>query len=191
MNDNRSSRDTPKLSWKVVPVILLFIVIIPLMVFFTGKWMDNLLYFPLIPPFPWNWILGPIIIGIGLGLCWGSIYLLYRLGLGLPWGPVNKAAESTQLITTGLYAHTRNPMILGFLIFLSGIGWLCQSLTAIIVIPGIVFILLYIWLILKEEPQLEQRFGDDYRIYKQETPRIFPRPWRRRSKKPSSSEEKT
>jgi protein-S-isoprenylcysteine O-methyltransferase Ste14 len=183
MSEVQSPQHKPKFSWITIPVILLFVVVIPLSVYCAGKFIDGLFHFPIIPLFPWNWILGPLTIGTGLGLAWGSIYQLYRQGLGLPWGPVNKEAESTQLITTGLYAYTRNPMILGFLIFLSGIGWLFQSLTAIIVIPGIVFVLLYIWLISKEEPNLEQRFGADYRIYKQTTPRIFPRPWRRRIKK--------
>ncbi len=107
---------------------------------------------------------------------------LYRGGRGFPWGDVDEAAQSIELVTTGLYRYTRNPMILGFLIVLSGIGWLWQSITAIIVIPLVVLVLLWVWLKRREEPQLEQRFGDKYRVYRETTPLIFPRPWRRAKK---------
>jgi protein-S-isoprenylcysteine O-methyltransferase Ste14 len=70
-------------------------------------------------------------------------------------------------------------MILGFLFLLSGIGWVVQSITAIVVIPLITLVLLWVWLKRREEPQLERRFGEAYRIYKESTPLIIPRPWRR------------
>lgn len=179
MTREPSSRRGPRFTWRAIPAVLLFVVVIPLVVFGVGKWVDWLVNFPLFPPFPLNWIVGTVMLVIGYVLCWGSIYQLYRAGLGLPWGPVDKEAESTSLVTTGLYAYTRNPMILGFLFLLSGIGWLVQSITAIIVMPFIVFILLYCWLKLREEARLEQRFGEAYSVYKKRTPLIFPRPWRR------------
>lgn len=188
MIEEQKSRAKPKFTMIAIPVALLFVIVIPLSVYFVGKWMDTLLSFPLFPPFPLNCIIGPVIIGLGFGIALGSIYQLYKSGLGLPWGPIKKEVESTQLITTGLYAYTRNPMVLGFIILLSGIGWFTQSITAIIVIPFFVFIVLYIWLAFKEEHQMEEKFGSDYLSYKSRTPRIFPRPWRRRIKK---SNEKT
>jgi protein-S-isoprenylcysteine O-methyltransferase Ste14 len=183
MSEDKSSRAKPRLTLITIPVALLFVLVIPLSVYFVGKWIDMFLSFPVFPPFPLNWILGPVIIVLGFGLAFGSIYQLYNAGLGLPWGPVKREVESTQLITTGLYAYTRNPMVLGFIILLSGIGWLTQSITAIIIIPFLVFIALYFWLAFKEEHQMEQKFGSEYQTYKSRTPRIFPRPWRRRIKK--------
>ena len=124
-------------------------------------------------------------------ICWGSMYQLYRTGRGFPWGDVDDAAQSTKLVTTGLYRYTRNPMVLGFLIVLSGIGWLWQSLTAILVIPLVAFILLWVWLKRREEPQLEQRFGGAYHIYRETTPLIIPRPWRRDKKSPEHKKQTT
>lgn len=169
------------LSWRVIPVVvLLFVVVFPLMAFWTGKWMDGVLGLPVFPLFPFNLIVGFVVVLSGGLVCWGSVYQLYRMGKGLPWGDVDDPAQSTQLVTTGLYAYTRNPMILGFLILLSGIGWLVQSITAIFLIPVVAFILLWVWLKRREEPQLEQRFGHAYRAYREKTPLIIPRPWRRR-----------
>ncbi|MFX1318646.1 MAG: methyltransferase family protein [Promethearchaeota archaeon] len=172
-----------KLSWRVVPfVVLLFVVVIPLVTWWVGKWVDAVLLFPLFPPFPLNLIIGITFYVCGMIVCWGSILQLYRAGQGLPWGDVDDAAQSRELVTSGFYAYTRNPMILGFLILLSGIGWLGQSITAILVNPLIAFILLWIWLKRREEPKLEQRFGAAYRAYRETTPLIIPRP-RRRAKK--------
>lgn len=172
-----------RLSWRIIPVVvLLFVVVIPLTTWWVGKWVDTVLLLPLFPPFPWNFIIGPIVLASGVGIAWGSIYQLYSAGHGLPWGDVDDAAQSTELVTTGLYQYTRNPMILGFLILLSGVGWVVQSITAIIIIPLVVLVLLWVWLNRREEPQLERRFGEAYRIYRETTPLIIPRPWQRAKK---------
>jgi protein-S-isoprenylcysteine O-methyltransferase Ste14 len=165
-------------TWRAIPVAILFVVVIPLVTFWTGKMTDGLLRLPPFPPFPWNLFVGPIVLFVGFGVAWGSIYQLYRAGRGLPWGDVDDPAQSTQLVTSGLYAYTRNPMILGFLFLLSGIGWVVQSISAILLIPLVAFILLWVWLKRREEPQLEKRFGNAYRAYKETTPLIIPRPWR-------------
>ncbi len=168
---------------RVIPfIVLLFVIVIPLTTFWGGKLADAVLGLPIFPPVPFNFIIGICVLVSGLVICWGSIYQLHRAGQGMPWGDVDDAAQSTKLVTTGLYAYTRNPMILGFLFLLNGIGWLAQSITAILVIPLVTFMLLWVWLKRREEPQLERRFGEAYQIYKERTPLIIPRPWRRVSK---------
>ncbi len=172
-----------KLSRRVIPfVVLLFLVVIPLTTFWVGKVVDAVLWLPMFPPFPFNLIIGIGALAIAATLSLGSMYQLYRAGKGFPWGDIDEAAQSTELVTTGLYRYTRNPMILGFLILLSGIGWLVQSITAIIVVPLVAFFLFWVWLKRLEEPKLEKRFGDAYRVYKKTTPLIIPRPWRRAEK---------
>ena len=169
-----------KMNWRVIPVVVfLFLVVIPLATFWVGKLTDFVLGLPLFPPFPFNLIIGVSVLFSGAVFCWGSMYQLYRTGQGMPWGDVDDAAQSTALVTTGFYGYTRNPMILGFLLVLSGIGWLWQSITAILIIPLIGFGVLWAWLKRREEPKLEQRFGDAYRTYRKTTPLIIPRPWKR------------
>lgn len=171
------------LSLRVIPfVVLLFVVVVPLVTWWGGKWVDLVLLLPLFPLFPLNLIIGYSVLVSGAVTCWVSVYQLYRAGRGLPWGDVDEAAQSTELVTTGLYGYTRNPMILGLLILLSGIGWVVQSITTIIVTPLVVFVILWVWLKRREEPQLEQRFGEAYRVYRETTPLIIPRPWRRAKK---------
>lgn len=179
-SDESSSR---RLSWRVIPVVgFVFVIGIPLTTWFVGKWLDGMLTLPVFPPFPFNLVVGGAVILCAVVLCWGSMYQLYRGGRGFPWGDVDDAAQSTELVTTGLYRYTRNPMILGFLLLLSGIGWVSQSITAMFIIPVIALVLLWVWLKRREEPRLEQRFGEAYRAYKRITPLILPRPWRRSEK---------
>ncbi len=85
-----------------------------------------------------------------------------------PWSPTKK------LVTTGLYAYVRNPMILGVITVLAGESisvlsfkiflWLC-----------IFFIVNNLFFVIYEEPNLEKRFGDHYREYKNKVPRWIPK----------------
>jgi protein-S-isoprenylcysteine O-methyltransferase Ste14 len=81
--------------------------------------------------------------------------------------------KSNQLVTSGPYAITRNPMYFGtFLISIGGVlmilPWWC--------------LLIYAWLfyirfnreMVKEEALLQKRFGQEYEQYCKNTPRIFP-----------------
>lgn len=79
-----------------------------------------------------------------------------------------------ELAVNFLYKHTRNPMMLGFFLTVVGIGLLTGSsffslwsLTAFI--PTVIFYLKFF-----EEYELELRFGQSYREYKQRVPFLIP-----------------
>lgn len=162
---------------------LLFVVILPVSVIFTGRHVDQTLSIPPFPPHPLNLLLGAagLLTGYIFGL--GSIIQLYQAGLGLPWGDVDESAQSTRLVTTGLYRHTRNPMIFGTLCLLAGFGCVVQSASGMILFPSTLAIILYVWVSRREGPALEERFGQEYVEYKRNTPFLFPRPWRTAPKK--------
>ena len=174
--------------WLFVPAFLLFVVVIPLCSVLVGGWLDGLLRLPHLPPFPLNLVVGVPLAVAGGALCVASIWQLYRLGRGLPWGDAAETAQSTRLITTGLYAHTRNPMVLGYLVMIDGLGWLLQSLATALLVPVLLFLLVFAWLKVREEPALERRFGQAYREYKRRTPLLIPRPWRRGGQSKSGEE---
>ena len=76
-----------------------------------------------------------------------------------PWKP------TTQLITSGFYAWSRNPIYLGFCLFNIGVGIASNSFWILITfIPGAY--LVYIIAIAREEAYLEEKFGDEYQNYK-------------------------
>ncbi len=118
--------------------------------------------------------LGVLLICIGLALMYKTISLFARLGKGTlaPWDPTQ------ELVTHGIYRHVRNPMISGVFCILSGEAILVGSFPLLIWFT-VFLVLNLIFIPLFEEPNLEARFGDEYRLYKENVPRWLPRlkPW--------------
>lgn len=85
------------------------------------------------------------------------------------------ALEPTkQLVTTGPYAYTRNPMIFGLLWILAGVAMLLESMGGLILLP-IAAAGVMIYLKMFEEPALARRFGRNYRHYRRHVPLLFPK----------------
>ena len=68
------------------------------------------------------------------------------------------------LVTTGVFRISRNPMYLGYVLILIGVGLLLRSLTPFVVIP--VFGLLMARVFIREEEQmLQETFGAAWQSY--------------------------
>jgi len=89
-------------------------------------------------------------------------------GTPAPWQPPKR------LVVSGAYAYVRNPMLIGVLMFLAGEALLLSS-RPIGLWAALFFALNTAYFIFFEEPALERRFGDDYRLYKQHVRRWLPR----------------
>jgi protein-S-isoprenylcysteine O-methyltransferase Ste14 len=111
----------------------------------------------------------------GLFLFTAIIRLFIRTGQGtiMPWDP------SRRMVTAGLYAHVRNPMIMSVLLVQAGTALLIAS-GGIALLALLFFAVNWLYFVFSEEPGLEKRFGDAYREYKKNVPRWIPRikPWR-------------
>lgn len=115
-------------------------------------------------------VLGGALLLVGLALFVSSLYQIVMRGEGTlaPWDPPRR------LVVKGPYRHVRNPMISGVLFVLFGEAVLWQSL--VLALYALLFLginLLYIPLL--EEPQIEARFGDEYRRYRRHVSRFLPR----------------
>ncbi|HEY69182.1 MAG TPA: isoprenylcysteine carboxylmethyltransferase family protein [Anaerolineae bacterium] len=71
-------------------------------------------------------------------------------------------AESSTLMTTGPFRYSRNPMVLGMLIWLLGLATLLGSLMAFL-FPALLFILAIAFIIPVEEKRLESSYREEYR----------------------------
>jgi len=97
-------------------------------------------------------------------LCGGIIYFSQKdlLSTGQPTAP---GIPTTQIVKSGIYRYSRNPLYTGLVIGFCGLAiatntpWLL-----ILLIPTI--IVTHYYLILPEERYLENKFGEDYRQYK-------------------------
>ena len=124
-----------------------------------------------------DWLMtlaGITLLGAGLTLFVACLARFATEGRGTlaPWDPPRR------LVLRGPYRYVRNPMISGVTLVLFGEalvlrspphGWWALAFVAINAV--------YIPLV--EEPQLENRFGENYRRYKRHVRRFIPRlhPW--------------
>jgi protein-S-isoprenylcysteine O-methyltransferase Ste14 len=159
----------------IVPSSVIFFLIVPSATYLVGGWLDVLLG---VPPIQ---LLLPVALGALALLTYGgylvieSIRVLLSEGGGVPLGDLIPSEQSRDLITSGVYYRTRNPMLFGYLVCLCGLGLLEASPSSAFFLP-----LLYLgvwvgWIKLKEEPALERRFEEEYRRYRDETPFLIPR----------------
>lgn len=134
---------------------------------------------PLPIPAPVALILAAASILIGVfWITWAYSYLVF-VGKGLPLEAFGRALHPTKvLVTTGPYAYTRNPMVLGALFVLLGIALLRRSVTAVALIPLLAGCAAA-YLVLFEEKALRQRFGDEYEAYRRSVPMLVPWLYRR------------
>ncbi|MBK8452635.1 MAG: isoprenylcysteine carboxylmethyltransferase family protein [Thiofilum sp.] len=119
-------------------------------------------YMPLVSfqGFPWN-IIGWSLIGIALA---GDLYALALfLKARTTFNPI-KPHNSTQLVVTGSYRFSRNPMYLGMVLILGGWGLVLGAVSPFIVIPFFMWVLTEMQ-IKPEEAILTERFGVEYQTY--------------------------
>ena len=83
----------------------------------------------------------------------------------------------TYLVTTGPFAHVRNPLYLGNIILYVGFGVMSMALFPWLPAFALVFFSWeYSMIVSLEEEHLESRFQADYLTYKRSVPRFFPSP---------------
>ena len=78
--------------------------------------------------------------------------------------------ESTQLVTSGLYRLSRNPMYVAFVLLMLAGALYLQSALALLA-TGLYAVWLHIWQIRPEEKALAARFGEQFHAYCRETRR--------------------
>ncbi|HET8622255.1 MAG TPA: isoprenylcysteine carboxylmethyltransferase family protein [Gemmatimonadales bacterium] len=116
--------------------------------------------------------LGASLLAIGIVLFLASVRQFATEGRGTlaPWDPPRR------LVVRGPYRYVRNPMISGVVFALFGEALLLLSRPHLIwALTFLAINCLYIPLV--EEPMLALRFGEDYREYCRQVPRLVPR-WR-------------
>lgn len=81
-----------------------------------------------------------------------------------------KPQNTSDLVKTGLYHYSRNPMYVGLLVILTGYAIYLGSITPFLLLP------LFYWVIttqqiIPEEKILEEKFGQEYLDYKKSVKR--------------------
>ena len=119
---------------------------------------------PTIFPKPWN-LLG--ILPLLLGLVPPVMAVMAFRRAGTSPEPFHEPAA---MVTTGIYGISRNPIYLGFLLFLLGVVVLLRTLVPFVVLVGYV-VLIERNVIRVEEGMLAQKFGTEWVEYTKRTRR--------------------
>lgn len=98
-----------------------------------------------------------------------------RLYLGNNWDTAGTGGlkKDHQLITTGPFKISRNPIYLGTLFLFLGFEITLKSFFIFLVIP---LFLLVVWEARREENMIASHFGEAFREYKNRVPFLFPWP---------------
>ena len=130
-------------------------------------WLLNKYYPVLETNQQWPVIVGGLLIPVGV-----LIDVLAVLQFRKAKTTINplRPESTSSLVTSGFYAHSRNPMYVGMLVCLVGFTLLLRSLTPLLVLPLFV-IVVTVFQIIPEEKALSKIFGDEFTYYKENVPR--------------------
>jgi protein-S-isoprenylcysteine O-methyltransferase Ste14 len=117
----------------------------------------------------------PYGIVIGILLIITAVWTIYKgiKDLKLTYSASGYENED-ELVTTGIYGYTRNPMYFGATILI--LGWFLVLPFTFILISSVLFLFLFYFTAKSEENQLTQKFGKKYLIYKRKVPLFIPYP---------------
>lgn len=124
---------------------------------------------------PFGWDGGPLqwlgfwLIVNGLGLAGWCVQIFNVQGRGTPL-PLD---PPTRFVATGPYRFVRNPMAIGMFLLLAGQAALYRSRAVLLCLLA-VSVLMHLFVVLVEEPQLSRRFGPAYDAYRRQVPRWLP-----------------
>lgn len=107
--------------------------------------------------------LGMVIIAFG-----GCVVLLCGAMLSTP------RVLPTEFVSRGPFRYVRNPMSMGAIAMMFGLGLFCGSIS-ILLSATLLFFLIHIFVVFVEEPGLGKRFGESYLRYKHSVNRWVPR----------------
>jgi protein-S-isoprenylcysteine O-methyltransferase Ste14 len=165
------------MNWNLVRAIILLpgnvLVFIPFLILWLSP--DSTLPPKITSPGQiWFWLaLAAAVSSLTLIIWTVTLFMKFGKGTPAPWDPPQR------LVIRGPYRFVRNPMILGVLFFLLAESiffesWLLFGWMIIFFIGNAIYFPLV------EERGLEERFGRDYRRYKEQVPGWIPRlkPWK-------------
>jgi len=161
-----------KKRWLYTPLVVILFGCFVALFFIAAYAVDSWLKLPSISYLPWTLIAGLILLIPGtivLVLTW--VQFLIEKGTPAPVNPPR------QLITGGLYAYSRNPMVSSIIMIFFAIGLLSGSLSLTLFFAPLFTLFFYFQTTLVEEREMELKFGQDYLDYKKMVPRFVPRLW--------------
>jgi len=98
--------------------------------------------------------------------------------LSAAWKVLYDAQHTKSLATTGPYDYVRHPQYVGFILIMLGFLFQWPTLITLIMFP--ILVTMYVKLAHREEKEVLEEFGEEYRRYMDSTPAFIPRIGRHR-----------
>lgn len=147
------------------------LLVMPLILFFIAWLLDKALNLHGILPHTTIILIGVILLLIcGLSLSLWTRWIQFKIGQGTPAPQM----PTQKLIIKGPYKYSRNPMILGDVIWLICLGAILNS-PSFMIISTFWFVLHLFYYKLIEEKELIARFGQEYEEYQNRVAFLIPK----------------
>ena len=154
---------------------LLVIVFVPSIIYAITALFDNVYRLEIIQNEAIRWIILMVLLMIGFVYGIWSVIIQNTVGEGGPLeiGNIEISPKTRNLVVSGPYKYTRNPMLFGtFLIYLAFALFL-NSMTAVVLISAI-FIFMLTVVVKMEEQRLLKDFGKQYEEYRKKVSMFIP-----------------
>ena len=129
----------------------------------------------------WSDLLGIGELGMMIAMFAGYFFVFLGVGMIMEgWRELYQAHKTGRLQTGGLYRFVRHPQYTGIFLAIFGEGvvhW--PTIFSVAMFP--IIVIAYVLLARKEERQMMEKFGEEYRAYRQRVPAFLPRwgQWKR------------
>lgn len=162
-----------KKAFEVSLYVTIFALAVPALFYLLGYLMDKT-----VNPFSRSLftldLTGVILLGLGGATLAMAISDLGRFGRGLPASPV----PPTTLVTVGLYQLSRHPIYFGASLSFLGGSLVLHSFWSTILSWPLFTLFFVVYALRVEEPILEKRFDNEYRLYRKNIPLLWDFPLR-------------
>jgi protein-S-isoprenylcysteine O-methyltransferase Ste14 len=154
----------------VTPIGIVFWLSLTALLVFASLCVDSLAHFPRFVSPPLSFVIGSIFLTLSAFVYgWPVVRFFKARGSPVPLNPPQ------ELVTTGLYAYVRNPMVSGWLSGMFSLGVLLGSISLAFIFTPLFTILNVLYIKAIEERELEKKFGEEYLRYKEKVPMFIPR----------------
>jgi protein-S-isoprenylcysteine O-methyltransferase Ste14 len=154
---------------------LLVVVIVPSIIYMITLLCDSVYRIEVVQNAVIRWIILMILLVIGLVYGVWSVIIQNTAGQGGPVeiGNIEISPKTKNLVVSGPYKYTRNPMLFGTLLIYLAFSLFMNSITAVVLISAIFIVMLTV-VVKMEERRLLKDFGKPYEEYRKKVSMFIP-----------------
>jgi len=145
---------------------LLVIVLVPSVIYLITSLFDKVYRIEIIQNTILRWIIILILLVIGLIYGIWSVIIQDTIGQGGPLeiGNIEISPKTKNLVVSGPYKYTRNPMLFGTLLIYLAFALIINSITSVVLVSAS-FVFMLTVVVKMEEKRLLKDFGNQYEEY--------------------------